>query len=47
LPVSTYADHRIAGATLVILIAQNVLLTLLACYFILDTGAHRSTAVKD
>ena len=37
LPAAAYAEHRIHGATLTLLITQNVALTLVACYFMLDT----------
>lgn len=41
LPVAAYADHRIDTSAFVLLIAQNALLTLVACYFMLHTGSKR------
>lgn len=41
LPISAYADHQLQRSTLLILVAQNVLLTLVACYFILGTAPGR------
>jgi len=38
IPTSAYADHRIQVSALVLLIAQNGLVTLVACYFMLDTA---------
>ena len=43
-PVSAYAPHRIQGTTLLLVVTQNVLLTLLACYFMLDTRRARSSS---
>jgi hypothetical protein len=42
LPLTAYADRRIETTTLFIFVAQNALLTLVACYFMLDTKAERS-----
>lgn len=41
LPLSAYADHRIQGMTIAILVAQNALLTLVGCYLMLATGRAR------
>ena len=43
LPVTAYADHRVQFGALVIIIAQNALLTLLVCYFVLGLGSSPST----
>lgn len=41
-PPTAYAEHRIRGATLVIFVALNALLTLVACYFMLGTNTERA-----
>ena len=41
IPVAAYADHRIEASALVLLIVQNALLSLVACYFMLDPAARK------
>lgn len=46
LPVSAFREHRVQGSTLLLLIAQNALLTLVACHFMLGGGALRRVRGK-